>query len=182
MTPEEKKKLYDAIDYREGVPIAMYPSSFVENRFDIQLSTLAVSVVDDNQASSTSSLLVLALSDVQSKIEQRPSAGGLKVKAVIRGLKVLGSDRHGSRSEIMVPALRSQEHSLLDVLFEVKPEDSSREYRLNLVAEPVRVIYDAETINGVVKFFKPPKSLQLKQLQVAAAAKFQELRESSTAG
>lgn len=72
--------------------------------------------------------------------------------------------------------------SLLEVLFETKPLDSNKEYRLNVVASPVKAIYDAETINDMAKFFKPPESLQLKQLQVAAAAKFQELRESSTAG
>ncbi|XP_055333102.1 intermembrane lipid transfer protein VPS13C-like isoform X2 [Paramacrobiotus metropolitanus] len=184
MTPEEKKKLYEAIDYKEGAPIMMYPASFVENRFDVKLATLAVSIVEDSKGPAKDSLLVLALNNVASRIEQRPSAGGLKVKAVIQDLAALGVPRDGTRPEIMVPAGRDEggkEH-LLDVLFETKPEDSQREYRVKLAAAPVRVIYDAETINHVANFFKPPKSLQLKQLQVAAAAKFQELRESSTAG
>ena len=78
MTPEEKKKLYEAIDYKEGGPIAMYPNTFVENRFDFKLNTLALSVVDDSLPK-RSTVLVMALQDVQSQVEQRPSAGGLKV-------------------------------------------------------------------------------------------------------
>ncbi|OQV22887.1 Vacuolar protein sorting-associated protein 13A [Hypsibius exemplaris] len=183
MTPEEKKKLYEAIDYKEGGPIAMYPTTFVENRFDFKLNTLALSVVDDAE-DERSSVLVIALNDVQSQLEQRPSAGGLKVNAAIKGFNILGTDKQARRPELMSPVLQDglPTSSLLEVLFETKPQDIEKEYRLNVVASPVKAIYDAETINDIAKFFKPPESLQLKQLQVTAAAKFQELRESSTAG
>lgn len=81
MTPEEKKKLFEAIDYKDGAPIAMYPTTFVENRFDVKLKTLALSVVDDSQADK-SSVLVVSLNGVSGQVEQRPSAGGLKVISI----------------------------------------------------------------------------------------------------
>lgn len=69
MTPEEKAKLYDAIDYQENIPPTDYPKEFVENRVHANLKTLSLSVENS---------LELQLSGLKTLLEQRPSARAIR--------------------------------------------------------------------------------------------------------
>lgn len=51
--------------------------------------------------------------------------------------------------------------ALLDVVFETNPLDSSFGQRLHLNAEPISIIYDAQTINKAIDIFKLPQSSEL---------------------
>ncbi|VDK47572.1 unnamed protein product, partial [Cylicostephanus goldi] len=42
MTPEEKAKLFEAIDYQENIPPTNYPKEFVENKFDFRLGQVCI--------------------------------------------------------------------------------------------------------------------------------------------
>ena len=181
MTPEEKGKLYSAIGYREGAAVAIYPTTFVENRFDFLLKELAVTFVDGKDK-----VMSLALNNVQTQIEQRPSAEAIKIKAVVQKMQVDGVNKdHGP---IVIPTAQGdQESALLDVWYETKPLNSQKGFLVKVrcvqldieshwtfinclfvkvMAAPVRAVYDAQTINAMAAFFRPPRALQLKQLQV----------------
>uniref|UniRef100_A0AC34RBS8 Uncharacterized protein n=1 Tax=Panagrolaimus sp. JU765 TaxID=591449 RepID=A0AC34RBS8_9BILA len=68
MTPEEKQKLFDAIDYQENMPATDYPKTFVENKIKIKLKTVAVIVQE---------AVELEFMDLSANVEQRPSANAL---------------------------------------------------------------------------------------------------------
>jgi vacuolar protein sorting-associated protein 13A/C len=76
MTPEEKTKLYRAIDYQENSKPTQYPKTFVEISLSFVLKCLAVEVWDDAQY--IPQVLCLELKGVSSYIEQRPSAEAIR--------------------------------------------------------------------------------------------------------
>lgn len=61
-----------------------------------------------------------------------------------------------------VPYLISSEASeggLLDILYEKNPIDKNCDQRIHVTAQPLRIIYDAKTINKLVQIFTiPPDS------------------------
>lgn len=69
MTPEEKSKLFDAIDYQENTPPTDYPKEYVENRVNANLNAIILRVENT---------LELKFSDLKSLFEQRPSARAIR--------------------------------------------------------------------------------------------------------
>lgn len=47
ITPEEKERLFAAIDYQENAPPTTYPTHYVENVVHFKLKTLSLRVQDD---------------------------------------------------------------------------------------------------------------------------------------
>jgi vacuolar protein sorting-associated protein 13A/C len=76
MTPEEKAKLYRAIDYQENSKPTQYPKEFVEISLRFMLKCLAVEVRDDSL--DIPRVLCTELKGVSSHIERRPSADAVK--------------------------------------------------------------------------------------------------------
>lgn len=52
---------------------------------------------------------------------------------------------------------------LLDVLFETNPLDKKCGQRLHVKSQPLKIIYDAQTIIKIVDVFKAPQSIALEQ-------------------
>ncbi|KAK6009871.1 hypothetical protein OSTOST_25171 [Ostertagia ostertagi] len=69
MTPAEKEKLFEAIDYQENMPPTNYPKEFVENKLDFRLKQVAVAV---------DGAVELNLLNLRAHLEQRPSANAMK--------------------------------------------------------------------------------------------------------
>jgi vacuolar protein sorting-associated protein 13A/C len=69
MSPEEKAKLFEAIDYQENTPPTDYPKEYVENRVRATLNTIALNVEDT---------LELKFTNLNSTFEQRPSARAIE--------------------------------------------------------------------------------------------------------
>jgi vacuolar protein sorting-associated protein 13A/C len=69
MSPEEKAKLFDAIDYQENTPPTDYPKEYVENRVKANLQAISLSVEET---------LELKFSNLESLLEQRPSARAIR--------------------------------------------------------------------------------------------------------
>lgn len=76
MTPDEKAKLYRAIDYQENTTPAIYPPHFIENVFSFKLRTLEVEVRDSDGKIQT--ILSSSLREVTAQVEQRMSGQALK--------------------------------------------------------------------------------------------------------
>lgn len=65
MKPEEKAKLYEAIDYQENMPPTDYPKTFVERRVRAKANKISLRLEES---------LELQFSRIVSVFEQRPSA------------------------------------------------------------------------------------------------------------
>lgn len=52
---------------------------------------------------------------------------------------------------------------LLDIKFETNPIDKKCDQRIEVIAMPIKIIYDAQTINKIVNIFKIPSDTSLDQ-------------------
>lgn len=80
MTPEEKAKLYQAIDYQENSAPAIYPEGYVATNCVFILRSLEIEVRDDSLSSFQQRNVVLftKLLGVNFKLQQRPAAKAVK--------------------------------------------------------------------------------------------------------
>lgn len=73
----------------------------------------------------------------------------------------------GVPQEEFVPDLifsdKNDATALLDILFETNPINKNYGQSLYVLAKPLRIIYDAQTINQAIELFKVPKSSTLEQ-------------------
>lgn len=59
--------------------------------------------------------------------------------------------------------IESHDESLLDIKFEMNPLDKKCDQRVNVNAQPLQIVYDAETIIQLLKVFKMPEDANLSQ-------------------
>uniref|UniRef100_A0A673CML0 Vacuolar protein sorting 13 homolog A n=1 Tax=Sphaeramia orbicularis TaxID=375764 RepID=A0A673CML0_9TELE len=71
---------------------------------------------------------------------------------------------------------------LLCILFETNPLDESANQRLHVESQPLEIIYDAMTVNGMSEFFMPPDDLQLDELTNATLMKLEQFRDRTATG
>ncbi|XP_076183155.1 vacuolar protein sorting 13C isoform X2 [Ptiloglossa arizonensis] len=180
MTPQEKEKLYRAIDYQENSAPAHYPETYemIDTRF--LLHELQIIFLD--MAKEYPCILDLQLHTVQVCFKSRPSANAILITASINEMKLLGikQDEH-------VPSLfNSHEHSadavLISVSYEKNPLDKLCGDRIIVRSTSVDIIYDAQTVIELVNLFRVQNSSTLNQLQAAAAEQLEGLKEMSALG
>lgn len=71
----------------------------------------------------------------------------------------VGLPQEGYNPQIIHSRLSHKSDSvLLDVEFETNPLDELCDQRLRVKARPLRVIYDAATVNSLMDLFKPPET------------------------
>ncbi|CAL1678436.1 unnamed protein product [Lasius platythorax] len=180
MTPQEKEKLYRAIDYQENSAPAHYPETYVMIDTRFFLHGLQISLLDTDKEHSC--VLDLQLHGVQAGFKSRPSANAILVTASISDMKLLGATQDGR-----VPSLFNSEHgssdsALLSVSYEKNPIDKLCGDRVIVKSRSVDIIYDAQTIIELVNMFKVQDSSTLNQLQTAAAEQLVGLKEMSALG
>lgn len=71
---------------------------------------------------------------------------------------------------------------ILDVTYETNPLDDSCDQRLHVSAEPLVVLYDANTIRRVISMFESTETPKIAQLQAAARQKLEALKKKSSLG
>ncbi|XP_021940255.1 vacuolar protein sorting-associated protein 13 isoform X3 [Zootermopsis nevadensis] len=179
MTPEEKIKLYRAIDYQENSKPTQYPKEFVEISLSFMLKCLAVEVRDDSL--DIPRVLCTELKGVSSHIERRPSADAVKVIMQLEGFTVFGLKQNNIIPQLVLSKEQNSE-ALLDVLFETHPMDDTCDQRIRVTSKSLKVVYDAQTINKVVDVFKAPKEVNLSQLQATAESKLADFKDMSATG
>lgn len=178
MTPDEKSKLFQAIDYQENSAPTHLPIEFVATECHFSLGCLVLCVTDDH-----SNVLTSKLNHVQASFQQRPSANAIKVVVRMQEFSVSGLQQGNTIPRLVTSKQITPGVSLLDVVFETNPLGSDCGQKIKVAARPLEVIYDAQTIIKIVEVFKPPsESSALSQLQAAAESKFSNLKEKSALG
>ena len=127
------------------------------------LDKASVALTDDEN-SKPSAVVALSLKKFSGKFEQRPTADGLFLKTEVQDILITGKERDGELAVIAKPDEGSP--AWLRLLYEANPLDTDAGMRLHLFVDPVELKYDAATVNAIVKFFKPPESVALRNLQV----------------
>ncbi|KAI6181597.1 Vacuolar protein sorting-associated protein 13C [Aphelenchoides besseyi] len=166
MTPEEKEKLFDAIDYQENTPPTDYPKHYVENRLHANLQKVSVKVEES---------LELQFNLIDTKFEQRSSARAISLKSSVKSLAMTGCDKQ------MLSLMHEQGEWLkLDV--QTNPLKGDFDQFVGLFIAPIILRYHAPAINTAVEVFRPPESVRLNQLTAAALAKYEDVKIRSVTG
>ncbi|VDK42182.1 unnamed protein product [Anisakis simplex] len=169
MTPEEKAKLFEAIDYQENTPPTDYPKRFVENVITVELKSLMV--VIENALSLKFSLLT-------AKVQQRPSARAINIES---GIKSVEMDGCGQAMLSMV----DQSSQWLSILIDTNPLDRDEvnyDQLVKLSIAPTLLKYHAPAVNAAIDALRPPESVRLNQLTTAAMTRYEEVKTRSVTG
>lgn len=192
MTPEEKEKLYEIIDYQENAHHGIFPKSFVARKLEFHLDCLLITIRDDDL--NDAEIIRLNLSDVASHIAQRPSADYVELAMTMKSLTVLGYEPKKEERPCLVSTRPgSKDGNLVNFSFENNPpehpdgnldEDQGSVYdqRLNFFSSPLEIVYHATTINRLIKIFRTPDDLNLTTLHHSAISKLNEYKQSTTLG
>ncbi|CAH0605439.1 unnamed protein product [Chrysodeixis includens] len=177
MTPEEKEKLFRAIDYQENSAPLHLPIEYVAVESYFKLDRLQLSVKDEEE------VLKACVDHVEVDMKQRPSANALRVDVQMKAFSVSGV-RQGSYDPQLVTSQEvTQDVNLLNVVFETNPLDGTCNQRVKVLARPLQIIYDAQTVIKIVSVFKPAtESTALTTLQAVAENKLSDLKEKSALG
>ncbi|PAV62062.1 hypothetical protein WR25_11522 isoform B [Diploscapter pachys] len=166
MTPEEKAKLFEAIDYQENMPPTDYPKNFVENKVQFKLGETVVAV--DGAVS-------LKFLQIETAVQMRPSAGAVNVIAGVRELQM-----DGCGTEMLRVADNSQ--PWLSFLLDTKPLKGDYDQLIRLAVSPVNLKYHAPAVNNAIEVFKPPESVKLNQILAAAMSRYEDVKARSATG
>lgn len=135
----------------------------ISGRLLWDLDKASMTLTDDDNTK-PSPVAALSLKSFSGKFEQRPTADGLFLKTEVKDVLITGKERDGRLAVIAKPDAGSP--AWLQLLYESNPADTDAGVRLHLFVDPVQLKYDADTVNAIVKFFKPPEAVALRQLQV----------------
>lgn len=181
LTPAEKAKLYTAIGYSETAANPNLPKDFEDMKVDFHMEKLSVSIQDSNDKNE---IIRLTVGELMSTLTQRSGAQAIKLTAELTLFEVTGlAKKHPS------PTLLSSRKAatgagtpLLCILFETNPIDDSANQRLHVNSQPLEIIYDATTVNGMAAFFRPPDDLPLDELTNATLMKLEQFRDRTATG
>ncbi|XP_043932244.1 vacuolar protein sorting-associated protein 13C [Protopterus annectens] len=153
---------------------AEYVASVVT--FNLESTSVAV-----REEQNVPEILKIQMIDLSTNVSQRPGAQALKVEAKLKHWHVTGLQQNGIVPSL-VASVGDATSSLLTIHFETNPEGSPVDQVLNVQSQPVEIIYDAKTVNGITEFFQSSKGMDLEQLTSATLMKLEEIREKTAAG
>jgi len=211
MTDEQRKELYDAIDWDEKKALAesiALPRESVKLQIESNLRTGSFTLKRDPHGTANE-ILSLMFDNFQAKALQRPdsfladlSLGGLRVYdgttegslfpqivKVKDAPSVLEKGQTGSPDgDDEVMSKKTEEESfddaLFHLLFEQNPLDGSADSAITVKLKSIEVIYNPTFIVEVAKFFKPPERHMesIGALMETAGATVEGIRQQTRAG
>ncbi|KAM4744636.1 intermembrane lipid transfer protein VPS13C isoform 3-T3 [Anableps anableps] len=178
MTAEEKEKLYTAIGYSGSSHNLALPKQYVGVIITFQLLRTSVTIREEHDVPE---ILNIQMVNLSTRISQRPGAQAVRVEAALEHWYVTGLQQQGTVPSL-IASVGDSSSSLLTVVFELNPEESSGDQLLKIHSQPVEIIYDAVTVNSMVDFFKTGKGVDLEVLTSATLSKLEEIKEKTAAG
>ncbi|XP_026157018.1 vacuolar protein sorting-associated protein 13C isoform X2 [Mastacembelus armatus] len=178
MTVEEKEKLYMAIGYSGSSHNLALPKQYVAVVITFQLLRTSVTI---RELPDVPEILKVQMIDLSTKISQRPGAQAIRVEVALEHWYVTGLRQHGAVPSL-IASVGDSASSLLSVVFELNPEESTADQLLRVHSQPVEIIYDALTVNSTAEFFKTGKGVDLEVLTSATLSKLEEIKEKTASG
>ncbi|KAH8859148.1 Vacuolar protein sorting-associated protein 13A [Schistosoma japonicum] len=224
MTPEEKSRLFAAIDYSESAASGVsssainFPASYVSSSIAVTLRQLSLVLLDDKLSflftfcfltcclidrASDPNVLKFSVNKLTADVKQRAGDQAFAISLRLDSLEALGAQptskaaclAKSSTKPVLITSLVNQLHSdssnqitttsqssLLCIDFEKNPLDRKADQCVSVHADPLQIVYDAETINKIVHFFTPPKDVHLQELSNTVLSSFEEVKEVTTSG
>ncbi|XP_030388188.1 vacuolar protein sorting-associated protein 13 [Scaptodrosophila lebanonensis] len=191
MTPDEKAKLYKAIGYEENIKPQDMPETYEAIKMNFKLIALEIGLYedirsDDNMRASYDyhdlpSIMQLKFSMATCAVIQRPAANAISITAGMKEVKLIGLRREDF-NPVLIESKVTDEFNLLDIFFEVNPLDKLCNQRVKVLARPLQIVYDAQTILRLVDLFQPPTNVNLSKIEDVASARLMDIKERSATG
>lgn len=197
ITEEDRKKLYDAIDYDEKTAIAEsvdLPRETVKLQINADLKVGSFTLKRDIHNKATE-VLSLYFDSFKAKVLQRPDSFLADVS--LGGLRV----NDGTTANSLYPQIvrvkdsepQGEKHLLKDgedadpffqLQFEQNPLDESADLAVTAKLKSMEVIYNPNFVVEIVKFFKPPERHMdsIYALMDTAGATVESIRQQTRAG
>uniref|UniRef100_A0A673CPI7 Vacuolar protein sorting 13 homolog A n=1 Tax=Sphaeramia orbicularis TaxID=375764 RepID=A0A673CPI7_9TELE len=142
---------------------------------------LTVSIKDNKDKNE---IIRLTVGELMSTLTQRPGAQAIKFVYFNILFEVTGLANNQPAPTLLSSrkAATGAGTPLLCILFETNPLDESANQRLHVESQPLEIIYDAMTVNGMSEFFMPPDDLQLDELTNATLMKLEQFRDRTATG
>lgn len=84
-----------------------------------------------------------------------------RVAVNIDSLAAFGLDQDEFVPQLITSQVRTDSSVLFDVLFETNPLGENYNQRIHVTAQPIQIVYDAQTVIKIVDIFKIPSSTTL---------------------
>lgn len=179
LTPEEKEKLYEAIEYADAS--TEVPEHYIAHKVNFTLANCTLSLVG---STSGHEVLVATLTQFLTSLETRPGARAFKVSARTEGFVVEGTSSDHDLVTVLSVDKSASEISPQHVFaldFEQNPLDINANYGLMLYAEPVEVVYNEHSVSELMTFFSIP-TVSAADIRSIAAEQFNSLATWSKTG
>ncbi|TPX12975.1 uncharacterized protein E0L32_006620 [Thyridium curvatum] len=202
MTEEQRKELYEAIDWDEKAALAEevdVPRETVKLQVEASLSTGSFTLKQSPNGE-VKDLLSLHFDVFKAKALQRPdsmlldlSLGGLRVNdgttpdsvftEIVRVKDAPENDNKQKRLSI-VELEKNKEEAFFQLQVEQNPLDGQGDIAVTAKLKPLEVIWNPNFVVGVVDFFRPPERHMesITALMETAGATVEGLREQTRAG
>ncbi|OTA53000.1 vacuolar protein sorting-associated protein 13 [Hypoxylon sp. EC38] len=201
MTEEQRKELYEAIDWDEKTALAETvdtPRDTVKMQIDASLSTGSFTLRQSPHGSKTD-LLSLHFDVFRAKALKRPdsvladiSLGGFRVndgttpeslfKEIVR---VKDAPETKGRRRLSIVELEESGHeTFFDLQVEQNPLDGQGDFAVTAKLKPLEIVWNPNFVVGIVDFFKPPERHMesITALMETAGATVEGLRQQTRAG
>nr|CAD2162862.1 unnamed protein product [Meloidogyne enterolobii] len=169
VTPEEKQKLFEAIDYQENTPPTDYPKHFVENRINFGLASVVISLEN---------VLEMRFADLTANLDHRPSANAIKYISCIKSFEMNAFQENAKSQSIL--KMTDSNRPWLKMQIETNPLNKDFDQSVELLVAPIMLMYHAPAVNKALDVFKPPETVRLQQLTALAIARYEEVKARST--
>ncbi|KAM7308838.1 vacuolar protein sorting-associated protein 13A isoform X4 [Ixodes scapularis] len=154
LTPEEKEKLYEAIEYADAS--TEVPEHYIAHKINFTLANCTLSLVGRGR---NHEVLVVTLTQFLTSLETRPGGGAFKISARTEGFVVEGASNDHDLVTVLSVDKSANDTSPQYVFaldFERNPLDIEADYGLMLYAEPVEVVYHEHSVSELLTFFSVP--------------------------
>lgn len=201
ITEEQRKELYEAIDWDEKAALANdldVPHETIKLEADASLSTGSFTLRQDPHGSKMD-LLSLHFDLFRAKAQKRPdsllaefSLGGFRVndgttpdslfKEIVR---VKDAPEMGKQRRLSLVELeKTQRESFFDLQVEQNPLDGQGDIAVTAKLKPLEIVWNPNFVVGIVDFFRPPERHMesITALMETAGATVEGLRQQTRAG
>ncbi|XP_077487985.1 intermembrane lipid transfer protein VPS13A-like isoform X2 [Amblyomma americanum] len=179
LTPEEKEKLYEAIEYADAS--TEVPEHYIAHKVNFTLANCTLSLVG---STSGHEVLVATLSQFLTSLETRPGAQAFKVSARTEGFVIEGASSDHDLVTVLSVDKSASEISPQHVFaldFEQNPLDIKANYGVMLYAEPIEVVYNEHSVSELLTFFSIP-TVSASDIRGLAAKQLNTIAEWSKTG
>ncbi|KAI1371765.1 vacuolar protein sorting-associated protein 13 [Hypoxylon crocopeplum] len=201
MTEEQRKELYEAIDWDEKTALAEAvdtPRDTVKLQIDASLSTGSFTLRQNPHGSKTD-LLSLHFDVFKAKALKRPdsvladiSLGGFRVNdgttpesLFTEIVRVKDAPDTNRKRRLSIAELEgSDQETFFDLQVEQNPLDGQGDFAVTAKLKPLEIVWNPNFVIGVVDFFKPPERHMesINALMETAGATVEGLRQQTRAG